>query len=97
MACLTYFTNNRCELRDREVDCREKDSEIRDLKEKVVNLVRQLELKKAELNRRENLMVRNIVSGMTNYYVLKTLRSLVQLFHCAPFFISMIMSITFEF
>ncbi|XP_042027796.1 kinesin-like protein KIN-4C [Salvia splendens] len=50
-------SSSRCQLRDREVDCREKDSEIRDLKEKVVNLVRQLELKKAEFSRRENLMM----------------------------------------
>ncbi|KAI3460070.1 hypothetical protein Pfo_016733 [Paulownia fortunei] len=49
-------SSSRCQLRDREVDCRERDSEIRDLKEKVVNLVRQLELKKAELSRQENLM-----------------------------------------
>lgn len=49
-------SSSRCQLRDREVDCREKDSEIRELKEKVVNLVRQLELKKAEFNRQENLM-----------------------------------------
>ncbi|KAK4434246.1 Kinesin-like protein KIN-4C [Sesamum alatum] len=47
---------SRCQLRDREVDCREKDAEIRDLKEKVVNLVRQLELQKAELSRQENLV-----------------------------------------
>ncbi|KAH6816991.1 P-loop containing nucleoside triphosphate hydrolases superfamily protein [Perilla frutescens var. frutescens] len=49
-------SSSRCQLRDKEVDCREKDSEIRDLKEKVVNLVRQLEVKKVELSRRENLM-----------------------------------------
>ncbi|KAG8369179.1 hypothetical protein BUALT_Bualt15G0124300 [Buddleja alternifolia] len=48
--------SSRCQLRDKEVDSREKDSEIRDLKEKVVNLVRQLELQKAEFKRRENLM-----------------------------------------
>ncbi|KAL0308106.1 UNVERIFIED_CONTAM: Kinesin-like protein KIN-4C [Sesamum angustifolium] len=47
---------NRCQLRDREVDCREKDAEIRDLKEKVVNLVRQVELQKSELGRQENLV-----------------------------------------
>ncbi|XP_057773194.1 kinesin-like protein KIN-4C [Salvia miltiorrhiza] len=50
-------SSSRCQLRDREVDCREKDSEIRDLKEKVVNLVRQLELTKTEFSRRENLMM----------------------------------------
>lgn len=55
--CFSHIPSHRCQLRDREVDCREKDSEIRELKEKVVNLVRQLELKKAEFNRQENLMV----------------------------------------
>lgn len=38
--------------RDRELDCREKDSEIKDLKEKVVKLnsfVRQMEKQNAEL------------------------------------------------
>ncbi|KAL0432658.1 UNVERIFIED_CONTAM: Kinesin-like protein KIN-4C [Sesamum latifolium] len=48
--------SSRCQLRDREVDCREKDAEIRDLKEKVVNLVRQVELQKSELSRQENLV-----------------------------------------
>ncbi|KAL0392205.1 UNVERIFIED_CONTAM: Kinesin-like protein KIN-4C [Sesamum radiatum] len=48
--------SSRCQLRDREVDCREKDAEIRDLKEKVVNLVRQVELQKSELGRQENLV-----------------------------------------
>ncbi|EEF48626.1 Chromosome-associated kinesin KIF4A, putative [Ricinus communis] len=45
-------SSSRCQLRDKEVDCREKDSEIRDLKEKVVklsSLVRHLEVQKAEL------------------------------------------------
>ncbi|KAL8492277.1 hypothetical protein ACS0TY_023779 [Phlomoides rotata] len=50
-------SSSRCQLRDREVDCREKDSEIRDLKEKVVNLVRQMEQQKAALIRQENLMM----------------------------------------
>lgn len=39
-------------VRDRELDCREKDSEIKDLKEKVVKLngfVRQLEKQNAEV------------------------------------------------
>lgn len=49
--------SKRCQLRDREVNCREKDCEIRDLKEKIVNLVRQLEMQKAELSRQEKLMV----------------------------------------
>ncbi|WCJ42628.1 Kinesin-like protein KIN-4C [Euphorbia peplus] len=42
----------RCQLRDKEVDYREKDSEIRDLKEKIVKLgtlARHLEMHKAEL------------------------------------------------
>ncbi|KAL3830389.1 hypothetical protein ACJIZ3_019191 [Penstemon smallii] len=49
-------SSSRCQLRDREVDCREKDSVIRELKEKVVTLMRQLEMQKAELSRRENEM-----------------------------------------
>ncbi|XP_022849582.1 kinesin-like protein KIN-4C isoform X1 [Olea europaea var. sylvestris] len=49
-------SSSRCQLRDREVNCREKDCEIRDLKEKIVNLVRQLEMQKAELSRQEKLM-----------------------------------------
>ncbi|GAA0153821.1 microtubule binding motor protein [Lithospermum erythrorhizon] len=46
----------RCQLKDQEVSCREKDSEIRDLKEKVVNLGKQLELQKADFVRREQTM-----------------------------------------
>ncbi|XP_031377202.1 kinesin-like protein KIN-4C isoform X3 [Punica granatum] len=45
-------SSSRCQLRDREVDCREKDAEIQDLKEKVVKLtsiIRQMEMQKAEL------------------------------------------------
>ncbi|XP_020548184.1 kinesin-like protein KIN-4C [Sesamum indicum] len=48
--------SSRCQLRDTEVDCRQKDAEIRDLKEKVVNLIRQVELQKSELSRQENLV-----------------------------------------
>ncbi|GFP89555.1 chromosome-associated kinesin kif4 [Phtheirospermum japonicum] len=55
-SCLPLNLPHRCQLRDKEFDCREKDSEIRELKEKVVTLGRQLELKKAELSRQENLM-----------------------------------------
>lgn len=47
-----FPTFSRCLLRDKEVDCREKDSEIRDLKEKVVklsSLARHFEMQKAEL------------------------------------------------
>ncbi|XP_051118391.1 kinesin-like protein KIN-4C [Andrographis paniculata] len=46
-------SSSRCQLTDKEVECREKDSEIRNLKEKVVNLVRQLEQQKVELSRRD--------------------------------------------
>ncbi|XP_050213415.1 kinesin-like protein KIN-4C [Mercurialis annua] len=45
-------SSSRCLLREKEVDCREKDGEIRDLKEKVVkvsSLARHLEMQKAEL------------------------------------------------
>ncbi|TXG52671.1 hypothetical protein EZV62_021840 [Acer yangbiense] len=45
-------SSSRCLLRDKEVECREKDAEIRDLKEKVVklnSLARHLEMQKAEL------------------------------------------------
>ena len=46
------FCFRRCLVRDKEVACREKDSEIRDLKEKVVTLtsyLRKSEIQKAEL------------------------------------------------
>lgn len=45
-------SSSRCLLRDKEVDCREKETEIRDLKGKLVKLssfVRQLEAQKADL------------------------------------------------
>ncbi|XP_022768453.1 kinesin-like protein KIN-4C [Durio zibethinus] len=45
-------SSSRCSLRDKEVHCREKDEEIRNLKEKVVklsSLARQLEMQKADL------------------------------------------------
>lgn len=45
-------STSRCMVRDKEIDCREKDSEIKDLKEKVVklsSLVRQFEKQNAEL------------------------------------------------
>ncbi|XP_047329146.1 kinesin-like protein KIN-4C [Impatiens glandulifera] len=48
-------TSYRCQLRDKEVDCRERDSEIKDLKEKVVNLARQLEMQKLAFIRQEKL------------------------------------------
>lgn len=52
-----YF---RCLLRDKEVTCREKDMEIRDLKEKVVRLscsLRQMETQKSELIHQLKLLV----------------------------------------
>ncbi|KAK1395996.1 kinesin-like protein KIN-4C [Heracleum sosnowskyi] len=45
----------RCTLWDKEVNCREKDCENRDLKEKVVQLIRQLEMQKAEFIHHEKL------------------------------------------
>ncbi|KAI7731995.1 hypothetical protein M8C21_030183 [Ambrosia artemisiifolia] len=48
-------SSSRCQLWDKEVDCREKDSEIRNLKEKIVNLIRQVEMQKAELSRMEKI------------------------------------------
>jgi len=56
MSCFIIF---RCQLRDKEVNCREKDSVVTELKEKVVRLtglVRQLEAKVAE--RDQELKVR---------------------------------------
>ncbi|CAN4122383.1 unnamed protein product [Withania somnifera] len=47
-------SSSRCQLRDREVEYREKDAEIRELKEKVVNVVRQLEFQKSELRQLES-------------------------------------------
>ena len=47
-------------MRDKEVTCREKDMEIRDLKEKVVRLsctLRQMEMQKAELIHQLKLLV----------------------------------------
>ncbi|KAE8666761.1 Kinesin-like protein BC2 [Hibiscus syriacus] len=54
-------STSRCSLRDKEVLCREKDAEIRDLKEKVVkvsSLARQLEAQKADLV--HQLKVKNV-------------------------------------
>ncbi|XP_044475240.1 kinesin-like protein KIN-4C [Mangifera indica] len=50
--------SSRCLLRDKEVDCRERESEIRDLKEKVVKLNsfdKQIETQKAKLIHQLNL------------------------------------------
>ncbi|QHN92582.1 Chromosome-associated kinesin [Arachis hypogaea] len=52
-------SSSRCVVRDKEVACREKEIEIRDLKEKVVRLscsLRQMEMQKAELIHRLNLL-----------------------------------------
>ncbi|GJS69352.1 kinesin-like protein KIN-4C [Tanacetum coccineum] len=48
-------SSSRCHLWDKEVACREKHSEIRGLKEKIVSLIRQVEMQKAELTRQEKL------------------------------------------
>ncbi|GJU13643.1 kinesin-like protein KIN-4C isoform X1, partial [Tanacetum coccineum] len=48
-------SSSRCHLWDKEVACREKDSEIRGLKEKIVSLIRQVDMQKAELTRQEKL------------------------------------------
>lgn len=48
-------SSSRCQVWDKEIACREKDSEIRVLKEKIVNLMRQIEMQKAELIRQEKL------------------------------------------
>ena len=47
----------RCQIRDKEVNCREKDSDIRELKQKIVNLVRQIEMEKAAFNQQEKMLV----------------------------------------
>ncbi|CAH9065919.1 unnamed protein product, partial [Cuscuta epithymum] len=50
------LSSSRCQMRDREFDCIEKNSEIRDLKKKVVSLVEQLESQKTERIRLEKLL-----------------------------------------
>ncbi|XVE95183.1 hypothetical protein REPUB_Repub02eG0074500 [Reevesia pubescens] len=55
-------SSSRCSLRDKEVHCREKDAEIRDLKEKVVklsSLARQLEVQKVDLL--HQLKMKNVI------------------------------------
>ncbi|XP_024976973.1 kinesin-like protein KIN-4C [Cynara cardunculus var. scolymus] len=63
-------SSSRCQLWDKEIDCREKDSEIRGLKEKIVNLIRQVEMQKAELSRLEKfkklIMSRSFKKKTTN-------------------------------
>lgn len=56
-------------MRDQEVHCREKDAEIRDLKEKVVklsSLARQLEIQKADLVHQVKVMVSSLFILMFN-------------------------------
>ncbi|KAJ1424769.1 P-loop containing nucleoside triphosphate hydrolase [Sesbania bispinosa] len=55
---LNIASSSRCLLRDKEVICREKDTEIRELKDKVIRLsysLRQLEMIKAELTHKLKL------------------------------------------
>lgn len=59
-AKFTLSVSLRCLLWDKEVNCREKESENRDLKEKVVKLgalARHLEMQKAELIHQMKLQV----------------------------------------
>lgn len=52
------LSSSRCQLHDREVDCKEKDSVVKELKEKVVRLsssVRQLEAQIAEMHHQQKL------------------------------------------
>ncbi|XP_057490870.1 kinesin-like protein KIN-4C [Actinidia eriantha] len=49
-------SSSRCQIRDKEVNCREKDSDIRELKQKIVNLVRQIEMEKAAFNQQEKML-----------------------------------------
>uniref|UniRef100_A0A162AE08 Kinesin motor domain-containing protein n=1 Tax=Daucus carota subsp. sativus TaxID=79200 RepID=A0A162AE08_DAUCS len=57
-------SSTRCSLWDKEVSCREKDLEIRELKEKVVHLVRQLEMQKAEIIHQEKLLKTSIKNSV---------------------------------
>lgn len=57
---ISTFLYLRCSLREKEFTCREKDMEIKDLKEKVVGLscsLRQLEMQRAELIHQLKLQV----------------------------------------
>lgn len=53
------------------MSCREKDSEVSDLKEKVVHFVRQLEMQKAEFIHQEKLLVRISAIHCTSMLFLK--------------------------
>ncbi|XP_042498048.1 kinesin-like protein KIN-4C isoform X2 [Macadamia integrifolia] len=67
-------SSSRCLLRDKEVDCKEKDAVIRELKEKIVrltSLVKQMEAHEAELLRQQELQMlaskKNSMESMTNF------------------------------
>ncbi|KAK1275699.1 Kinesin-like protein FLA10 [Acorus gramineus] len=66
-------STSRCQLRDREVDCREKDSVIRELREKIVSLsslVKKLEVEVAEMNQKEKFQFNYDKKFSSNkYYV----------------------------
>ncbi|PSR99819.1 Kinesin-like protein [Actinidia chinensis var. chinensis] len=49
-------SSSRCLIRDKEVNCREKDLDIREMKQKIVNLVRQIEMEKAAFNQQEKIL-----------------------------------------
>ncbi|KAI3672531.1 hypothetical protein L6452_38620 [Arctium lappa] len=55
-------SSSRCQLWDKEIECREKDPEIRGLKEKIVHFIRQVEMQKAELSRLEKFKQKLIMS-----------------------------------
>ncbi|KAE8731288.1 P-loop containing nucleoside triphosphate hydrolases superfamily protein isoform 2 [Hibiscus syriacus] len=60
-------SSSRCSLRDKEVSCREKDAEIRNLKEKVVklsSLARQIEAQKAYLLHQVKMKVSSYFIGV---------------------------------
>ncbi|XWS25382.1 hypothetical protein CRYUN_Cryun27aG0063900 [Craigia yunnanensis] len=65
-------SSSRCSLRDKEVHCREKDEEIRDLKKKVVklsSLARQLEIQRADLVHQvkmKNVTIGTMDSGISD-------------------------------
>ncbi|XP_043713863.1 kinesin-like protein KIN-4C isoform X2 [Telopea speciosissima] len=69
-------SSSRCLLRDKEVDCKDKDAVIRELKEKVVrltSLVKQMEAQEAELLRQQELqkltLTNNTMENMSNFGV----------------------------
>ncbi|GAB4844185.1 hypothetical protein Ancab_037551 [Ancistrocladus abbreviatus] len=69
-------SSSRCMLRDREIDCGEKDTEIKELKEKIFKLNglgRQLEMQKAELIRQlqQKMSVNKEPNGEVHAYDLR--------------------------